>query len=141
MSPRLRPAPSRSSFQAEVAVLLRRHEVALVVIVLLDLKVWEEGGERCGASSPVPTGSRHDPRPPSLSLSRLRQAAGDESSSGRAWQAARVAGRARCSTTMSSPPIHIVPIDCRRCQSEPHTRANDFPSLAVVPAAARLRPE
>lgn len=68
MSPRLRPAPSRSSFQAEVAVLLRRHEVALVVIVLLDLKVWEEGGERCGASSPVPTGSRHDPRPPSLSL-------------------------------------------------------------------------
>lgn len=72
MSPRLRRAPSRSSFQAEVA---ERGAKPL-------LQFRRVVGGIHGLSL-------------SLSLSQLSQTAGDKSSSGRAWQVARTGQRAR----------------------------------------------
>uniref|UniRef100_A0A0D9ZH02 Uncharacterized protein n=1 Tax=Oryza glumipatula TaxID=40148 RepID=A0A0D9ZH02_9ORYZ len=58
------PPPSRA------LRLRRRGDESSAQVGAVEVILPVEGrGERCGASSPVPTGSRRDPRPPSPSLS------------------------------------------------------------------------
>lgn len=125
MSPRLRRAPSRSSFQAEVA------ERGAKPLLQFRRVVGGIHGLSLSHSLFLGSAKRRATNPPRGGHGKWL--ARDRGHSGRCrgghWR--------QCTMATSSLPIHVVPIDQRRCQPEPHSRANDFPSAAVAPVAAR----